>query len=107
MKIKEAYRVYYIMGISYMELGNQSMNAYSYMNKSLQSANLVYGKNSKESAEIYLILGRIYKGNGDVCNALNNFRVAVEILQRKEGNKELKNEILKEIAICDKVIDKK
>eukprot|EP00826_Nyctotherus_ovalis_P034118 TRINITY_DN2799_c0_g4_i2.p1 TRINITY_DN2799_c0_g4~~TRINITY_DN2799_c0_g4_i2.p1 ORF type:complete len:124 (+),score=24.40 TRINITY_DN2799_c0_g4_i2:232-603(+) len=103
---KETYKAYYSLGAIYMQLGGRVESAYKSMTQALQVANAVYGKNSIESAAAYLAIGKIYKGEGDVCNALNHFRVAEEILSVK-GDCEMRNEVMKELEILGAIfIDK-
>lgn len=89
-----------------MQLGKKVESAYKSMTQALQAANLVYGRNSIESAAVYLTIGKIYKGENDVCNALNHFRVAEEILTKK-GSSEMLVEVERELESLSKIFTDK
>jgi len=106
MNRKETYKIYYNIGSIYMQLGGKVESAYKNMIQALQAANLSYGRNSVESSAAYLAIGKIYKGENDMCNALNHFKVAEEILSNKEDS-EMFREVEKEIKGIERMhIDK-
>lgn len=95
----ETFYAYFNLGMAYKQMGKEISESYKYLNKALQVAGKVYGKNSLESAKAYFEIGQLYKISGDLYNANNHFKVVKEILLNKAEGKKLLDNIRKELGV--------